>query len=115
MLREERPWYLLWQSAKARAKERGVLFTLTAADVQAVWPSDGRCPALGVELRRSTSGDHRYAPESPSIDKIVPRLGYVPGNIAVISMKANRLKHDETSPDALRLVADWIERVCVKG
>lgn len=34
---------------------------------------------------------HRYA-GSPSLDRISPELGYVPGNVRVISDKANRLK-----------------------
>lgn len=34
--------------------------------------------------------------QSPSLDKVKPELGYVPGNVRVVSNKANRLKADNT-------------------
>lgn len=43
-----------------------------------------------------------------SLDRIVPSLGYVPGNVAVISHRANRIKSDATA-DELRAVADWLD------
>lgn len=46
---------------------------------------------------------------SPSIDRIVPELGYVPGNIAIISWRANDLKKDATA-DEMRRIADWIDK-----
>lgn len=78
-----------------------MLFTITPADIEAVYPKDGKCPVLGIDLT------------TPSLDKIIPALGYVPGNIAVISMKANMLKGDETDPEVFRKIADWL--MCVKG
>ena len=46
---------------------------------------------------------------SPALDKFEPRKGYVPGNIAVISSLANRIKSDTTDPEVLRKVANWME------
>lgn len=40
----------------------------------------------------------------PSIDRIVPELGYVKGNVAVISMKANRLKSNGLLGDFKKLI-----------
>lgn len=34
--------------------------------------------------------------DSPSIDKVIPELGYVRGNVWVISNKANRIKNNAT-------------------
>jgi hypothetical protein len=46
---------------------------------------------------------------------LIPELGYVPGNIAIISMRANLIKQRETSPDALRKIAAWIEENIQQG
>ncbi|HCJ27734.1 MAG TPA: hypothetical protein DHV63_00115, partial [Pseudomonas sp.] len=70
--------------ARQRAARRGLPFDLDVSDV--VVPSI--CPALGVPL---VIGEMR-SPNSPSLDRIRPALGYVRGNTRVISDKANRLK-----------------------
>jgi hypothetical protein len=45
---------------------------------------------------------------SPSLDKINPELGYVPGNVAIISYRANRIKNNGTAEEH-RLIADWMD------
>ena len=62
------------------------------------------CPILGVELK------YKGGDSSPSVDRIVPHLGYVKGNVQIISMRANRIKNDAT-PDELRKVADYMQRI----
>lgn len=57
------------------------------------------CPVLGIPL---TIGGKR-SPSSPSLDRIDPALGYVPGNIRVISDRANRLKGARSLHALLRL------------
>jgi hypothetical protein len=65
------------------------------------------CPVLGVRLRRGTSkGD---TATSPTIDRLVPALGYVAGNIRVISGRANRIKADGTAAE-LRALLAWMEK-----
>ena len=56
------------------------------------------CPILGIELNYDGSGKEGYSRDdsSPSIDKIVPSLGYTEGNIHIISWRANRIKNDGT-------------------
>lgn len=41
---------------------------------------------------------------SPSIDKVDPELGYIKGNIRVISFKANRMKQDNTKEQLEKLL-----------
>jgi hypothetical protein len=77
---------------------------LTAADILAVFPADGKCPALGVPLVFG-----RRSPNNPSLDRIKPELGYVKGNIAVISRRANAIKQDATADELFR-VAAWAKR-----
>lgn len=73
--------YLL-SSAKARAKKYGVIFDISADDIHI----PEFCPYLGIELKPFSEWS------SPSLDKIDPSLGYVKGNIQVISLLANTMK-----------------------
>lgn len=45
----------------------------------------------------------------PTLDRVIPSLGYVRGNVQVISMRANRLKQD-ASLDEVLAIADYIRR-----
>lgn len=99
---------LRWMHARAkhRARRADIPFSISIDDVAKVWPLDGRCPALGMELKRGV-GAGNLQPGSPSLDRLVPELGYVPGNIAVISHLANKIKNNATSAQ-VRAVADWL-------
>jgi hypothetical protein len=79
----------LLKSSKYRAKLNGLRHTLTLADI--VVPE--RCPVLGLPLRK-TKG--RQGPNSPSLDRLNPRLGYVPSNVLVVSWRANEIKKNAT-------------------
>jgi len=84
--RLQSPGKALWERARRRAKQRGIEFSITKDAI--VIPL--ACPALGITLRL---GSQRTG-NSPSLDRIIPTRGYVPGNVRVISDRANRLKGD---------------------
>ena len=89
------------RAAKGRARREGLPFSLVISDI--VIPT--YCPVLGIELKLSKrDGPKDSWHSSPSLDKIVPALGYVKGNIVVVSMRANRIKCDAT-PEELYKVA----------
>ena len=90
----------LWKSAKKRACEKGVPFSISVEDVAI----PDVCPVLGIKLER---GRGRPVAGSPSIDRIKPHLGYVVGNISVISHRANRIKNDADATELLA-VACWL-------
>jgi hypothetical protein len=87
-----------------RALEKGVSCTITAQHLRDIWPMDNRCPILKTTF---LCGMEKGNPAGPSVDRIVPSLGYVPGNVAIISYRANRIKIDATILE-LRAVADWM-------
>lgn len=93
---------MLYQ-AKLRADKRGLPFNIDASDI--VIPSV--CPVLGIEIAHRASGF--FNPNSPSLDRIVSELGYVKGNVRVISNRANILKRDATLQELL-LVAAYVAR-----
>ena len=92
-MRQIRPARFLLSAAKTRAKQKGLPFNLEVGDV--LVPT--LCPALGIPL---AIGSGMCSDNSPSIDRVIPELGYVKGNINVISRRANRIKNDAT-PDEL--------------
>lgn len=88
-------------NAKQRAARAGVPCTITADDI--VVPS--HCPVLGIPLYRRL-GRKGGCDNSPSLDRIYPEDGYVPGNVVVVSRRANRAKSDLTIEE-LTAVADF--------
>ena len=93
------PKSLMVACAKMRAKNAKVPFSITADDFEI----PEHCPVLGVKLE---NGTRKYHDASPSLDRIIPTLGYVPGNIIVISFRANRIKGD-ASVQEMETVLNW--------
>lgn len=81
--------YRLFVSTQLRAKAAGIEHTITKEDIKI----PKKCPFLGVELTNHPRG-HPDIRNNPSVDRIDPTKGYVPGNIRVISWKANSMKQD---------------------
>ena len=78
--------------ARKRAKRDGVPCTLTIADVRAIL-EPMRCSATGLPLAHA-KGSNGPAATSPSLDRIVPALGYVPGNVRLVCHRFNALRKD---------------------
>lgn len=91
----------LLNHAKIRAKRKGVPFAITKEHVSV----PDFCPVLGIPILHNTRGG--FNPNSASIDRIIPALGYVPGNVVVISLRANLLKRDGTAEE-LAKIALWL-------
>jgi hypothetical protein len=91
------PRHGMYWDAKQRAKSYGMAFDICIDDI--VIPE--RCPVFG---RPFVIGNPDWA---PSIDKIVPSLGYMKGNIQVISRFANIMKNKAT-PEQLICFATWV-------
>jgi hypothetical protein len=91
--------------ARKRARRNNIPFSIGREDL----PIPQLCPVLGMRLAPSEEGAGRND-SAPSIDRIQPELGYVPGNVVVISWRANRLKW-EGSATEFRKLAEWLEYV----
>lgn len=90
-------------NAKSRSKRMGLPpCNLTPEDL--VIPEF--CPVLGIPINVDLLG--RPGPNSPSMDRTIPELGYTKGNVEVISFRANRLKNDATYQE-LHAIANWVE------
>ena len=107
--RKTRPWCRLVESAKAVAKRKGLPFNLTSDYVKSIW--NERCPMLGIRLERMNVFG-RKCDSAPSLDRIRPILGYVEGNVQIISWRANRIKNDAT-PEELWQIARYLKKIGV--
>jgi hypothetical protein len=97
------PAYFLWASARNRARKNNLPFNIERTDV--VIPDV--CPILGIKLDTQTKKG--FCDNAPSVDKIIPELGYVKGNIIVISWRANRIKTDATLQE-LETIANFYKQ-----
>lgn len=84
-------------NARTRARVHGVPFSITPDNI--CIPQF--CPVLGIPL---IVGEGLFTDNSPSLDRFKPSLGYVPGNVYVISYRANRLKSNATIDELQRVL-----------
>jgi hypothetical protein len=94
--------------ARTRTKRSRLPMNITVADILAVWPKDNRCPVFGTQFyfgprRGKVRGD------VPSLDRLDSQRGYVRGNIAVISWRANDLKRT-ASVDEIEQLLRWMQK-----
>ncbi len=92
--------------ARVRAKKKGLPCTITAAYIKAITPEI--CPVLGIPLLRNKATGPRY--NSPSIDRIIPELGYVEGNVIVVSHLANAIRSNAT-PEQILAVGNFYQKL----
>lgn len=85
-------------NARERAKRMGLPCTITPDDLF-VPP---RCPVLDTEWVYGTGYSD---PRCPTLDRIKLHLGYVPGNVRVISLRANVLRNDASAEELRRVAA----------
>ena len=64
------------------------------------------CPYLGTQFHweaKINCGNRGAHPHSPSIDRIDSSKGYVKGNVAIVSHRANAIKHNATEQELFRI------------
>ncbi len=83
---------------RKRAWEKGFEFNLKVRDLH--FPD--HCPVLGIPLDYSTLDN------TPSMDRIDPKRGYVNGNVRVISHRANTLRGNGSALEHLEIAMDSV-------
>lgn len=99
------PWKLRATKKKATCKERGIAYDLDAAHLEEIWT--GFCPVFGVKIDFDL---HRNNENAAEIDRIEPEKGYVKGNVAWLSRKANRIKNN-ASPNDIEKLNIWMQSI----
>ena len=101
--RLEKPEVELLKGAKYRAKKKGLPFNITLDDVRV----PDLCPVLGISLYVGEGAVHKA---SPTLDRFIPELGYVQGNVYVISSLANTIKSNAAWSEVLA-VSQWMQKI----
>ncbi len=102
---QQNPLWKMRQKARHRAKEQGVPFSLAMTDLP---PIPEFCPVIpGLRLEVGTGAQSEG---SPSLDRLRPEAGYVPGNVFIISWLANRCKNTCTDPAVFEAIAAYLRR-----
>jgi hypothetical protein len=93
--------FILYRS-RGNAKIRGIENTLTEADISEI---PEFCPIFPwIQLRYEVGNGINEG--SPALDRIDNTKGYIPGNVRLISHRANVLKSDATDQELLALGKD---------
>jgi hypothetical protein len=92
--------------AKSRAALAGISFDITSEYILSITPDV--CPVFGTSF--VFIGNRKVGAASATLDKLNPNLGYVEGNVAVISRKANMIKSAYGSTD-IEKVAAWLAKM----
>jgi hypothetical protein len=94
-------------NAAYRARQGKIPFNLTFEYLMSITTNE--CPILKTPFKwkQLKSGKGNAPNDSPALDKIIPELGYVQGNVAFISRRANKMKDNGTMQEHYA-IADWI-------
>lgn len=96
-IRVDAPWLPLLTAVRSRAKKLDLPCDLTAAWAAQVW--SGRCAFSNIPFLL----ERKRHPRSPSIDRIIPSLGYVQNNCRFVLLAVNMFKHDWTDADIVEI------------
>lgn len=88
----------MWSRVRKAAAIRGIEFTISESDI--VIPT--HCPLLGIPLTIAR-GRKGGKDNSPSLDRIYNNHGYIPGNVMVISWRANLIKSVGTADELITI------------
>lgn len=89
--------------AKRRAAQKGIEFSLPPQYVKSIVTKN--CPVLGTPFHWEYGHGLGYNASSPSLDRIDNSRGYVEGNVAIISRRANSIKNDATPEEIAKILA----------
>ena len=97
------PFKLRATRARARSLYINKHCDLTPEYLESIWT--GLCPVLNIPLKWSTD---RYDESAAELDRFIPDLGYIKGNVHFLSRKANRLKNNSSVEDIENLLR-WMK------
>lgn len=115
--RKHKEWYMknrgaaLVNSAKRRSIKAGIPFDLDGHIDEIQRRIDaGVCELTGIAFDMTKDDRIRVRPNAPSIDRIIPDLGYVINNVRVVAMAANTMLMNWGEEFAFKMAQSWVEK-----
>jgi len=104
--RRTSPFKLRATRARVRARRLGVAYNLTPEYLESIWT--GFCPVTAAPIfLYERERQDEYCAE---LDRFIPSLGYIIGNVHFMSRRINRLKNNATSEELFKL-ANWMKTI----
>jgi hypothetical protein len=100
----------VYHSSKTSAKKKKMAFNIDKDYLQTLFIGcQGRCPYLGVKLEPESGTVQERNPKGISLDRIDSSVGYIKGNVRIVSTWYNNAKQawdDDLMEDFCRRIAD---------
>ena len=87
--------------AKQRSKIKNIEFNLDKEYLNNIYPFNNKCSLLEIVLEK---GKNKCKYNSPTLDRINPKLGYIKDNVSFVSHKANTIKNSLTLDEMKLLI-----------
>ncbi|HEY4831681.1 MAG TPA: hypothetical protein VIH61_03880 [Waddliaceae bacterium] len=99
--------FILYSSAKQRAKNQKLPFSITHELVKkCLIECNGSCQVTGTPLSFELRSDVSQNPFAPSIDQKISGNGYTLDNIQIVAVWYNRMKSDLTDAEAQQILLE---------
>lgn len=92
-------------AARARAKRKNLDINLDLDYLESI--ATDECPVFKTPFVWGRYQKTKGYSKNASLDRIIPELGYIKGNVVFISHRANAIKNNATERE-LYVVADWL-------
>ena len=109
-----------YNGARTNAKKKGVPFEISKEYlIQLLANAPDKCPVFGTKFiinkysARNKENKGAFRDNSISLDRIIPELGYVEGNLVIVSDLANRIKTSAT-PEQIIKVGEFYKKLLKK-
>jgi hypothetical protein len=104
------------KKARDRAVERDLAFNLTPESVRELFAAQGgTCAMTGLAFAPSNETESRRNPFCPSIDRVDLTLGYIKGNVRIVTCIANVARSDFGDAAFYKMCAAGAEKVRERG
>lgn len=103
--KDKNPIHIYFVAKRSECKQKDIEFNLDEQYLIDIWTDT--CPIFHTPMKIGTGS--RGDGYNSHLDRIDPNKGYIKGNVAWISGRANRIKYNATAEE-LRMIAEYIER-----